>query len=193
MVVRWRLSKTQRWRWWRRCRPPGGVHLLHLRRAQHPAQTGRQLGLWNKPGPSIMLQNPNYPTLRCWIFTISCPTLQQFYRISGKKSFETGRVYWIHQVVETRYVDYTVCQVVLTSPSKNESINAWCVNIWCKRMRNGENSGNLVFMKFNWIRSKFDRASRFCLKLLLSEIPCYTHPWHWVICSFNIMRALCLA
>ena len=152
VTVNWRLSKTQRWRWWRRCRPPGGVHLLHLRRAQHPAQTGRQLGLWNKPGPSIMLQNPNYPTLRCWIFTISCPTLQQFYRISGKKSFETGRVYWIHQVVETKYVDYTVRQVVLTSSSKNESINEWCVNIWCKRMRNGENSGNLVFMEFNWIR-----------------------------------------
>ena len=107
VTVNWRLSKTPRWRWWRRCRPPGGVHLLHLRRAQHPAQTGRQLGLWNKPGPSIMLQNPNYPTLRCWIFTISCPTLQQFYRISGKKSFETGRVYWIHQVVETKYVDYS--------------------------------------------------------------------------------------
>ena len=90
-----------RWRWslgqyqsGARCRTQvvegggGAAHHLHLRLPQHPAQTGRQLGLWNKPGPSIMLQNPNYPTLRCWIFTISCPTLQQFYRISGKKSLK---------------------------------------------------------------------------------------------------------
>ena len=53
----------------------GGVaaHHLHLRLAQHPAPTGRQLGLWNKPAlPLIMLQNPNDPTLKCssWLRTL---------------------------------------------------------------------------------------------------------------------------
>ena len=42
----------------------GAAHQVHLRLAQHPAPTGRQLGLWNKPGPLIMLQNPNDPTLQ---------------------------------------------------------------------------------------------------------------------------------
>ena len=27
----------------------GAAHQVHLRLAQHPAPTGRQLGLWNKP------------------------------------------------------------------------------------------------------------------------------------------------
>ena len=42
----------------------GAAHQVHLRLAQHPAPTGRQLGLWNKPRPLIMLQNPDDPTLK---------------------------------------------------------------------------------------------------------------------------------
>ena len=65
-----------RWRWslgqyqsGARCRTQvvegggGAAHHLHLRLPQHPAQTGRQLGLWNKPGPLILLQNPNDPII----------------------------------------------------------------------------------------------------------------------------------
>ena len=59
----------------------GAAHHLHLRLPQHPAQTGRQLGLWNKPGPLILLQNPNDPII---IFF--------YYEFSGRTSFPQAKM-----------------------------------------------------------------------------------------------------
>ena len=120
-----------RWRWslgqyqsGARCRTQvvegggGAAHHLHLRLPQHPAQTGRQLGLWNKPGPLILLQNPNDPIIITIFYDqfsgrSSLPVLcciSKPAQATTKDALDPSPCFFISKLV-TRKIFALVCQI----------------------------------------------------------------------------------